>query len=124
VNELEQLPFPLLGLRRYRDVLLGRQIIEERHHQRAEVRPVLIHCQGSRDHDIGLAPQYLVETVQGRGFAAADDARQRHQLLLGDRGFEGGDDLLVLGRLEAAYVAQVSPESVVGHHLMQHARHP
>jgi hypothetical protein len=46
-----------------------------------------------------------METVQGRGFATADDPGQRHQLALSDRRFEGGDDLLVLGRLEVPYVA-------------------
>jgi hypothetical protein len=108
----------------YCHILLGRQIIDERHHQRAEVHPVFIHRQRFRDHNVGLAPQHLVEPVQGRGFATADDPGQGHQLPLRDRGFEGGDDLLRLVRLEVAHVAQVSPESVVGHHLMQHARHP
>jgi hypothetical protein len=46
VNELEQLTFPLLGLRRNRHILLGRQIIEEGHDQRAEVDPVFIYRQG------------------------------------------------------------------------------
>ena len=114
VNEVEQLAFALLRLRRNGDVLLRGKVIEERHNQRAEMDTVFIYRQRFRDDDIGFASQHLLQAVQGRGFATAHNAGERHKLPLFDGRLERGDDLLVLGRFKVAYVANVVDESIIG----------
>src|SRR5271165_4160838 len=119
-DKVSQRAFPSFGLSWDLKLLLGCQIVEQRHDQSGQTNLALFQRERLGCQDFLVLGERLLNASQHSGLATSDDARQCYEFSRFDFEFQFADDLLGMLRLEIPCLPEVSSKAIIISHVTQH----
>src|SRR5271165_5874958 len=119
-DKVSQRAFPSFGLSWDLKLLLGCQIVEQRHDQSGETNLALFQRERLGCQDFLVLGKRLLNASQHSRLATTDDARQGDEFSRFDFEFQFADDLLGMFRLKIPRLPEVPSKAVVISDVTQH----